>query len=268
MDDNTILDAEDGSEYQSQVSNLQAQIDELTARNQSLENRNITLCNIIKKMHMNEPSPDYRIRKVNERSSIIMRTLAPKISNIKKLNMMDEENPEVYEIVDILTRAEIFADIITENRDTSSRCRPVPALSDFMPLYKAKSGTLDVRGVHQLCLQFSHSFIPQLTQRFRFLKAETKHPDTLTAYIGFTSTLILFHLWHLDSQVLRYPLDSPPWARYKDAQEYKSIVVDVNAFDLLSDITPMGREEDQELNLEEQRKRLKQWIMFCKNNVC
>lgn len=257
MDDNTILDAEDGTEYQAQVSNLQSQIEELTARNQLLETRNTTLINVIKKMQMNEPPPEFRVRKVNDRAAVVMRMLTPRIGNIKKLSLIDEENPEVYEIVDTLTRAEIFADIITDHKKTSSRCRPIPSISDFMPLYQPNSGTLDIRGIQHLCKQFSHSFTPPLTQKFRFLQAQTRHPDTLTAYIGFATTLVLFHLWHIDSQVLRYPVDSPAWIKYRDAQEYKSLVVDINSFDLLSDIT-QAREDDQELNLEAQRKRLKQ----------
>ena len=256
MDDsNDILD--DEGLIQPTISELENRIRTLELRNRELEIRNCTLTKTVGLLSTMEIDSQTKINHVNKCVATILHKSREKIAAITHLETKNEDNQEVYNIVDHWSKCLTIEDFIhgTSDIDNGFRMRPVHTPEDHVTIYNAVTGLVDQKSLQKLARMFSKTLSPALCNQFTYLRGDTHHPDVLSSYFSAILTLQLFALNHREFSCFFYKMSSVPWAKYGSDELYQLHVMEPNSFDLVQDVPEEAA--GPAIDLRSQRKRFR-----------
>ena len=236
------------------TSELLAKIRDLESRNVALEVRNIQLTKALASASTNG-CDKYAV--VNNYAHIIIDKHLNTISNIHQIHPTNEENVQIYNIIDRWSRSLCLEDFIygTPELNNGVRLRPTFSIEDFIVLFDASSNTVDQKQLQKLCKKYAASLTPDRCMNFKMLRSDTRHSDALSAFLGAVVTLQLYLVLHGERPAYLYPMNAPAWTRYSVDEEYTRDVKNLNNFDL----GETGPASAVAINLLDQRKRYRKY---------
>ena len=236
------------------TSELQARIRELESRNVELEVRNVQLTKALASASTNGCD---KFEVVNNYAHIIIDRHLEKISNIHHIAGTNEENDQVYAIIDKWSRSLCLEDFLYGVQDLNNgvRLRPTFSIEDFIVIFDASTNTIDQKQLQRLCRKFAASLTPARCMQFRMLRGDTRHSDVLSAFLGCVVTLQLYVVFHAERPAYLYPMSARAWTRYSMEDEYAQDVKDLNNFDIPTADAGPG----SSINLLDQRKKFKRY---------
>ena len=213
------------------VSELESRIYSLEMRNVELEIRNVQLTKALSAASIQSGN---KIDVVNKFSHLILKKNLDKISAITTLAGTNEENTEVYNMIDKWSRCMCVEDFFyaDDALNNGVRNRPCFSLEDYVVLFDAGSGFVDQKQLQRLCRKFADSLSPDRCLMFPLLRGDTRHSDVLSAYLGAVITLHLYVLHHSERPAYLYPMSAKHWTRYSVEAQYSEDVVQPNNYDI------------------------------------
>ena len=236
------------------TSELQARIRVLESRNVELEVRNVQLTKALASASTNGCD---KFDVVNNYAHIIIDRHLETISNIHHIAGTNEENDQVYAIIDKWSRSLCLEDFLYGVPDLNNgvRLRPTFSIEDFIVLFDASTNTVDQQQLQKLCKKFAASLTPARCMKFKMLRGDTRHSDALSAFLGCVVTLQLYLVLHGERPAYLYPMEARAWTRYSVDEEYARDVKDINNFDLGGP----GPASAVAINLLDQRKKFRKY---------
>ena len=234
------------------VSELQSRIQELELRNVELEVRNVQLTKALASASVQSGN---KIDVVNSFAHIIIAKHLEKISSITSIASSNEENDEVYAIIDKWSRCLCIEDFLYGVQDLNNgvRNRPTFSIEDFVVIFDVSTNSVDQKQLQRLARKFAASLTPARCMQFGMLRGDTRHSDVLSAFLGCVITLQLYVLFHAERPAYLYPMSARAWTRYSMENEYAQDVVALNNFDIPTADAGPG----SSINLLDQRKKFK-----------
>ena len=195
---NTDLSDNEEALLQPTISELESRIHTLELRNRELEVRNITLTKTIGLLSNIDIDPQTKISRVNKYVAIILHRNQDRISPITHLQTKNENNEEVYAIVDHWSRCLSLEDFLHSDSTVENgfRMRPVFTPEDYVTLFNSVTGQADQKCLQKLARKFASTLSPGLCNKFTYLRGDTRHTDVLNGYLSAILTLQLFALNH------------------------------------------------------------------------
>ena len=252
---NDILD--DESMIQPTISELENRIITLELRNRELEIRNCTLTKTVGLLSTMEIGPQQKINRVNKCVSTILHKNRERIAAITHLGTKNEDNQQVYDIVDHWSKCLTLEDFLhgDNNMDNGFRNRPVFSPEDHVTIYNSVTSMVDQKSLQKLARMFSKTLTPALCGQFTYLRGDTRHPDVLTSYLSAILTLQLFALNHTERSCFFYKMSSRAWTKYGTEEHYQEHVLEPNSFDLIQEVPDEAA--GPAIDLRSQRKRFR-----------
>ena len=195
------------------VAELEQLIHSLEMKNVELEIRNVQLTKALSAASVQSAN---KVDVVNKFAHLILKKNLDKISAITSLAGTNEENTEVFNIVDMWSRCMCVEDFFyaADTLDNGVRNRPCFSLEDFVVIFNASTGFVDQKNLQRLCLKFSDYLTPERCLMFSLLRGDTRHSDVLSAYLGAVITCHLYVLHHSERPAFLYRMSAKPWTSY------------------------------------------------------
>ena len=242
------------------ISELESRIRCLELRNRQLEVRNVTLTKTVGLLSNMDIDPQTKISKVNKYVQIILYRNQDRISTITHMQTRNEDNKEIYDIVDHWSRCLSVEDFLHSDSTVNNgfKMRPVFSPEDFVTLFNNVTGQTDQKCLQKLARQFASTLSPGLCNKFTYLRGDTRHTDVLNAYLSAILTLQLFALHHKEYSCFFYKTSHVAWAKYGSDDIYKEMVLEPNGFDLVNaPEEAVGPGPGPAIDLQSQRKRFR-----------
>ena len=182
---------------------LQSRIQELELRNVELEVRNVQLTKALASASVNGCN---KFDVVNSYAHIIIARHLEKISSITSIAATNEENDQVYAIIDKWSRCLCIEDFLYGVQDLNNgvRNRPTFSIEDFVVIFDASTNSIDQKQLQRLARKFAASLTPARCMQFRMLRGDTRHSDVLSAFLGCVVTLQLYVVFHAERPAYLY----------------------------------------------------------------
>ena len=155
------------------VSELESRIQALEMRNVELEVRNVQLSKALSAASVQSGN---KIDVVSKFAHLILTKNLERISAITTLAGSNDENIEVYAIIDKWSRCMCVEDYFYAADDLNNgvRNRPTFSLEDFVVIFDASSNYVDQKQIQRLARKFAASLTPARCMQFGMLRGDTR----------------------------------------------------------------------------------------------